>query len=98
MFEQIESIIADSFGISRERLIGKELLREVTDAKHFLYYILYFIYGYKAISIAERYGVTKVNVYSSIRQIHNGIRTQKYYANIHARILKDILEKGGDLS
>lgn len=97
MFEKIENIVADSFGISRERLIGKELLREVTDAKHFLYYILYCIYGYKALSIAERYGVTKVNVYSSIRQIHTGIRTQKYYANIHARLLKDILENEENL-
>lgn len=90
MFNIIEQIIANHFGITHEGLLT-DRGRDASDARHFLWYILHCIMGYSGQSVARQYGTSARNVmhYSSL--IKDGIRSQPFYAK-HYRELRSVLK------
>lgn len=93
MYELLEEIISEHFGIKKEALVGNSRQRPYSDGRHFLYYILYYIFGYKVSAIADRYGRTRRNIYDSIDLIHDSIRLQPYYRDTYRQLMDEIRDK-----
>ena len=89
MFDIIEQIIANHFGITHEELLT-DSTRPASDARHFLWYILHAILGYSSNSIGKRYGVSQRNVLFYSSMVRDGIHNQPFYATNFRRIQKSL--------
>lgn len=93
MKETIESIVTSHFGVTSEqvRMRGRGP-QEITDARHFLWYFLCFVMGYKTDAVAKEYNTTQRNVNYSITLIRDGIQIQPSFARHCAEITKQLKE------
>lgn len=89
MFDIIEQIIANHFGITHEELLT-DSTRSASDARHFLWYILHAILGYSSNNIGKRYGVSQRNVLFYSSMVRDGIHNQPFYATNFRRIQKSL--------
>lgn len=91
MNTQIEEIIIGHFRVTPEQLRSpRSETRNIADAKHFLWYMLYRVMGYPANDIAGEYRTTRRNLFYSVAQIGDGIKTQSFYANHCRDILREM--------
>lgn len=90
MIEIVEKTIAEHFRISRSDFYSKSQERDVTDAKHFLWYVLNTTYGLRVGIIAMAYSTSRQNVHYSITLIREGIKFQPFYEKHYHDILKEI--------
>lgn len=89
MFSIIEQIIANHFGITQEELL-RERTRPASDGRHFLWYVLHCVMGYRSKTVARAYHISPRNVllYSAI--VRDGIKNQPFYANHFRQIQADL--------
>lgn len=80
MFDTIEQIIAEHFGVTREELLTDKQ-RAASDARHFLWFVLHDVLGYSNNVISKRYGVSSRAVLSYSSTVRDGIRNQPFYAS-----------------
>ena len=95
MYNRIEQEVAEYFGISPESIRSSSMKRVDTQARHYVWYILYYIFGFKAAAIAYEYGVTRQLVHHSVKQVHEWIRLYPDCAETYSDImnrLKDITD------
>lgn len=93
-FEDIERIVGEHFNVPVEQLVSGGNTRDITDARHFLWYILNTIMGFNGTMISKHYGVTTRNVFYSVALIRDGIKNQPFYSKHMAEIqeqLKDLI-------
>lgn len=93
LIERTEMAVADHFNIDQKNFHEKNLLRDVTDAKHFLWYVLYNVLGYPINEITKRYGMTRRNFFYAVSTIKDCSKTQKFYADHLSQILGEMKEK-----
>lgn len=95
MYRIIEDTIAPLFGVTPEdiRDISPHNTRDVLDARHFIWFVLHEVLGYRSVVIASEYGVTKRNINHYISDFSDGLRCQPFYANNYRRILSALKEK-----
>lgn len=92
MFENVEGVVSAHFNVTPEQIRTGGKSRDITDARHFIWYILHTTMGYNGKKIAREYKVTARNVYYSVAVIRDGIRTQPFYS----KHLSDIQKELGD--
>ena len=92
MIEQVEQIVAGHFGVSVENMKAGKSRRD-NDARHFLWYFLHCVLGFRGSVIAKTYGVAARNVYYYSSLIKDGLSRERFYTKncmeIQAK-LKDV--------
>ena len=93
MENAVEKIIVAHFGVTSEqiRMPGKGN-RDISDAKHFIWYFLCGVLGYNAGAIAKEYNTTERSVYYAIHTITDAIRLQPMFARHCRDITKELKE------
>lgn len=92
--EKVERIVCDYFNITPEQLRGSDRSRTCSDARHFLWYTLSYVFGMKAIAIMHEYGASRRNVYYGIEVVYDGVRMQNYYSDIMKVLNKKMEDEG----
>lgn len=92
--EKVERIVCDYFGITQEQLRGDDRSRTCSDARHFLWYTLSYVFGIKVPAIVTEYGASRRNVYYGISVVYDGVRMQSYYSDIMKAINRRMEEEG----
>lgn len=81
MEQEIENIVCNYFGITIEEFYSKRNFSNISDARHFVCYILHCRYGYSFAYLARRYSISKRNMQKRVAKIKNGVATQPFYRN-----------------
>ena len=84
----IEEKICLFFGVSLDELYSREIARKVSNARHYLWYILHYDFGMSNGQIAKRYDRTKRAVIMSISDLRFRVVQQREDRNIYNRIKK----------
>lgn len=93
MKETIESIVANHFGVTPEQLRApRSDSQNTADARHFLWYFLCYVLGYKPAAVAEEYNTSRRNVSLSVVLIRDGIQIQPALSRHCAEITKQLKE------
>lgn len=92
MFEDVERIVGTHFNVTPEQIRAGGKYRNITDARHFLWYILHTTLGYNGKSISKEYRVTPRNIYYSVALIRDGIHTQPFYSKHFSEIQRELVE------
>lgn len=90
LIENTEKVVANHFGISVEDMVQGGKARKITDARHFLWYILYYVYGFKISFITQRYGITRRNFFYFVTAIKEGAKYQQFYHRHLATLLNEL--------
>lgn len=92
MYAEVEKIVSEHFGVSIEEIQsgGRGVPRNVSDARHFTWYILYHVLGFKGKPIARRYNVTQRSILLSVATLKDGVRMQSFYANHYRQLQKQL--------
>lgn len=91
MFDTIEQIIAEHFGLNAGQLVDGKT-RPENDAKHFLWYFLHTVLGYSNADIATRYKVSVRNVIYYASLIRDSIGIDPYCSK-NCREIQDKLKE-----
>lgn len=90
MIEVIEIVIASHFGINCSDFLSESKSRKVTDARHFLWYILNTTCGIRPGVLAKLYKTSRQNIHYSLQQVRDGIELQNFYSTNYQQIIRKL--------
>jgi len=86
----IEDLVCRHFNVTIEDMRGRSRVRDIVDARQFVWYIEHAILGYRGTHIAREYGVTTRNVFYASSVIREGIICQPFYAKHMEAIMREL--------
>ena len=93
MVNAVEKIIISHFGVTEEEVrSSKYRSRNVSDARHYIWYFLCGVLGYSVQSVSKEYGATDRSVQYAIHTIADAIRLQPSFARHCQEITKELKE------
>lgn len=93
-YKIIEDVVSKQFDVSIDEVRRggrKGFKRTVTDARHFIWYVLHVCMGYRVSAIAREYNVTVRNVFLSVSSVRQSIQYHPYMRG-HLRQIIDNLK------
>lgn len=87
-YKTIEDVVAKHFGICVDDMkhYRKRKPMRVTDARHFVWYILCRLFGYRTEVVAKDYGTTTRNIQIGASMVSDGLKNQPFYSRHLAQI------------
>lgn len=93
MRQDVENIVGEHFGVTIDQLHNPKCdSRNTMDARHFLWYILHHVLGYKMSTLVEEYHTTERNIAHHIAKIKDGVQLQPFYARHCGELMKQLRE------
>lgn len=94
MYAAVEQVVCEIFHVTPEQVrdINPHNLRDTRDARHFVWYVMHEVLGYRSLAIAEEYGVTKRNINHFVSLIDSGVHNHPFYARHYRTILNKLKE------
>lgn len=86
----VEELVCKHFGVSVDDMRGRSRVRDIVDARQFVWFIEHAILGYRGTHIAREYKVTTRNVFYASAVISNGIICQPFYAKHMQAIMREL--------
>ena len=90
MVEVVEMIVARRFGVEVEDIHSRSQERSVSDARHFVWYILNTTLGIRPGIIAMTYNTSRQNIHYAIQLIRFGVQYQPFYARNYQAIIREL--------
>lgn len=79
MIEKVEQIVAEHFGVTVEQMKAGKSRRD-NDARHFLWYFLHCVLGFRGSVLSRTYGVAARNVYYYSSLVKDGLAREPFYS------------------
>lgn len=96
MYRKVERIVSGQLGVPVEIIrsgVSENGNRTISDARHFVWYILHGVLGYRTSAIAEEYRTSQRNIFLANAIIREGIRTQPYFAKHYRAMQAEMREE-----
>ena len=70
------------FNLTKEHVMGHSIKRDVSIARHIMWYVLHVEYKIPTSELARAFNRTRRNIFIGIDKIKSGCKRQKYYKEI----------------
>lgn len=92
IIERVSTFAAMHFGIDSRNIYDTHRTHICSITRHTIWYVLHCDYGISIGRLANRFLRTRRNIFIGIAKMRNGIRTQRYYADIYTDFVAGLRE------